>query len=182
MKRSLLIAVGLIIAGLAGVAGFLLQQRHQVSIAEDPRAIPESVIGQMRPEFTLYDKDGVLRDVKEWDGKILVINFWATWCPPCREEIPAFMQLQTQYADQDLQFVGIALQKADEVQEFVAELAINYPILTGEGEVIKLAEQLGNYIGALPYTVIIDRGGRIRFMKAGPLHYDEAEAQIKTVL
>ncbi len=186
MKNGPVIAAGVALAIVAGVAGYTLQQQHAVEVsnkADNAKPVsPDAVIGQKRPEFSLSDRGGVMRSVNDWDGKVLVINFWATWCPPCREEIPAFMKLQDQYADQGLQFIGIALQTADEVQEFVAELGINYPILVGQSEVIKVAEQFGNSFGALPYTVLIDREGMIRFVKAGPLHYDEAEAQIKSVL
>ncbi|MDX1518940.1 MAG: TlpA disulfide reductase family protein, partial [Gammaproteobacteria bacterium] len=121
------------------------------------------------PDFTLPDLENKPRQVSEWDGKLIVINFWATWCPPCREEIPIFIALQEEFADRGLQFIGIALQDADEVRDFVAETGMNYPVLTGYREVIKIAESLGNDIGALPYTVIINRDGVIEFTRAGPM-------------
>lgn len=184
-SRTLL--TGVLIAFVAGVAGFLIQQQfagipnQPVSPGQIP--VPEkSLIGERRPDFSLPDKDGNMRSVQEWDGRVLVINFWATWCPPCRDEIPEFIKLQDKYAEQGLQFIGIALHKPEEVQDFAAELGMNYPILVGEETVIKVAEDYGNRAGILPYTVVIDRNQRIAFIKKGPLHYEEAEAILGAVL
>ena len=183
--KSRALLTGVLIAFVAGVAGFLIQQQftdipHQrVLLGQVPE---KSLVGELRPDFSLPDKDGNMRSIEEWDGKVVVINFWATWCPPCRDEIPAFIKLQDKYNDQGLQFVGIALQTADEVRNFVSEFGMNYPVLVGTEEVIKVAEAYGNHIGALPYTVIIDRQQRIAFIKAGPMSYEEAEAAILAVL
>ena len=181
--RALL--TGVLIAFVAGVTGFLIQQQFD-RISQPPAALvppPEkSLIGELRPDFSLPDKDGQLRSVQEWDGKVLVINFWATWCPPCREEIPEFIKLQNKYAEQGLQFIGIALNKAEEVQDFAVEFGMNYPILVGEQTVIGVAGDYGNRIGVLPYTVVIDRNRRIVFIKKGPLHYAEADAIIAALL
>jgi len=181
------IITGVLIAVVAVVAGFLMQRQftgipNEPVILDQSPASEKSFIGGMRPDFSLPDKDGNLRSVEEWDGKVLVINFWATWCPPCRDEIPEFIKLQNEYGDDGLQFVGIALQKAEEVQEFAAELGMNYPILVGEQTVIKVAEDFGNNIGILPYTVVVDRNKKIAFIKKGPLHYDEANAVINPLL
>ena len=113
---------------------------------------------------------------------MVALNFWATWCPPCLKEVPEFVSLQEKYRAQGLQFIGIALQKPEEVREFVAEHGVNYPILAGELEVIKLAEAYGNSIGALPYTVIIDRNGHISHVKPGILPTEEAESIITGLL
>ena len=111
-----------------------------------------------------------------------MINFWATWCPPCLEEIPHFIKLQEQYGHQGLQLVGIALESVDEVLGFASEQGINYPLLVGEQEVIKLAGKFGNRNGGLPYTVILDRNGLINFIKQGPLSVSEAEQVITPLL
>lgn len=179
------IITGVLIAVVAGIAGFLMQ-RQFTGIPNEPVMLAppaeKMLIGAGRPDFSLPDKDGNMRSVEEWDGKVLVINFWATWCPPCRDEIPEFIRLQNEYGEQGLQFIGIALQKAEEVQEFAAELGMNYPILVGEQTVIKVAEEYGNNIGILPYTVVVDRDKKIAFIKKGPLHYDEANAVISPLL
>lgn len=182
MKNKLLIA-GALIAFAASVLGFLLQQhankqRNNNAVESRTNASAESVIGSLRPDFTLQDMHGQERHVQEWNNQVLVINFWATWCPPCREEIPGFIKLQKKYNNQGVQFIGIALQTADEVKDYVAELGMNYPVLVGTGDVIKVAERFGNHQGILPYTVIIDRQQHIRFIKRGPLKYEEAETAI----
>ena len=147
-----------------------------------PAVTTASILGRHRPEFTLPDLDGQLRSISEWDGKVIALNFWATWCPPCLKEVPEFVLLQTKYQAAGLQFIGVALQKPEEVRQFVAEHGMNYPVLTGELEVIKLAESYGNHIGALPYTVIIDRNGQVAHVKPGVLPTEEAETIINRLL
>ncbi|MDH5229020.1 MAG: TlpA family protein disulfide reductase [Gammaproteobacteria bacterium] len=135
-----------------------------------------------RPSFQLKDVDGRLRNVDEWNGKVLVINFWATWCPPCRREMPSFIRLQEKYAAQGLQFVGIALDEPLKVQDFLTEMEVEYPNLIGGEAGIKLSSDYGNRMGALPYTVIIDRRGYIQFTQRGELKEAVAEKVIKELL
>jgi len=143
---------------------------------------PVSVIGQQRPDFALPDLDGNVHTLDEWDGRVIALNFWATWCPPCRTEIPEFIALQRRYSDRGLQFIGIALQTAEEAAPFVQEYGINYPVLAGLQPVVEVARAFGNRIGALPYTVFIDRSGRIAHVHAGPLSGDEAERLLLPLL
>ena len=124
----------------------------------------------------------VILHSSEWQGKVVALNFWATWCPPCRDEIPHFVELQQHYAREGLQFVGVALQEADEVRDFLLEFNVNYPSLVGADDVLQLAKALGNGIGALPYTVIIDRQGNVAFTKRGALSKAEAESVIQGLL
>lgn len=153
------------------------------AIVDNPHIKPEkTLIGETRPDFTLPDLDGVQRNVKEWDGKILVINFWATWCLPCLKEIPDFIKLQEKYNQQGVQFIGLAMQSAEEIKEFVADIGMNYPALAGIQEVSQVGKSLGNRFGALPYTVMIDRNQKIVFIKSGPLSYDEADYAINALI
>ena len=84
------------------------------------------------PEFSLPDTTGTIHSISEWQGKILVINFWATWCPPCLKEIPEFIQLQAEYADQNVQLIGIAIDEPELVDDYISFININYPILIAE--------------------------------------------------
>lgn len=192
MKRLSLALLALMLAVIAGLAGFYMSQSAQRQPSIEPSSEPsslttmnangDSIIGTARPDFSLTDVAGETRNISEWDGKVIAINFWATWCPPCIKEIPEFIAIQQKYQAQGLQFIGIALQRAEEVTEFMQTYGMNYPVLAGEMEVIKLSESYGNDIGALPYTVIIDRQGLIHFVKRGPLAGDTAEAIIAKLL
>ncbi len=175
---------------LAAAAGFLLARwQHDGRGGNPSPAVTATaairatgIVGNVRPAFSLPDLDGVVHEVGEWDGRILAINFWATWCPPCRKEIPEFVAMQRKYADRGLQFLGVALEQPEPVREFVAEYHMNYPVLVGEMEVIKVAEAYGNLVGALPYTVIVGRDGKIAFVHAGPLSTEQAEAALAPLL
>lgn len=187
--RKLLIWAGLPILILAAsAAGFYLhksssQSSHPAITAGDQdQFVQPALTGQMRPYFSLPDINGKLRNVSEWDGRVIALNLWATWCPPCVREIPEFMALQDKYAKQGLQFVGIALQNADDVTAFVRKQRINYPVLVGGTNVFDLADRLGDVTGTLPYTVIIDRHNKIRFIKNGLLGGEQAEQIIKSLL
>ena len=190
MSRWQIYLVAIVLAMLSGIGGFKLQQHlHKNDANSQIRQVPnpyvekiESVIDTQAQEFSLADVNGKQRNLSEWQGKVVVLNFWATWCAPCRKEIPAFVELQEQYANDGLQFVGIALQTADEIRDFIDEFNVNYPSLVGDNDVITLSKKLGNSIGALPYTVIIDRDGIIAFTQRGPLAKSDAETVIKTLL
>jgi peroxiredoxin len=144
--------------------------------------VSTSVIGSPRPEFALPDTEGISHNIREWDGKVLVINFWATWCPPCRREMPAFIELQDELGAQGLQFIGVAIDDADKVIDFMDTYGVNYPMLLGDLAAIEVGKQYGNRFGALPYTVIIDRQGKIAFTRRGELEKHDAKAEVKKLL
>ena len=139
-------------------------------------------VGSHRPEFSLPDMDGVTRKLSEWDGKVLIINFWATWCPPCRKETPAFVELQEKYGAQGLQFIGVAIDERDNVEDFADTYGVNYPMLLGDLDAINTSKLYGNRFGTLPYSVIVDRQGKINFIKRGELLKTTAEEKIKALL
>ena len=129
----------------------------------------------IRPEFAMVDIDGQIRNIKDWDGKVILLNFWATWCPPCLREIPDFIELQQQYGEQGLQVIGIAVDNEEAVREYMNEVKINYPIIVSELEATELSSRYGNHIGALPYSVIINRKGEISDKIMGELSMIKAE-------
>lgn len=165
-----------------------LQDQHvtgEPPLPQLDRIDTAGLIGQPRPEFTLADQAGRVHRAADWDGQVLVVNFWATWCIPCRSEIPAFVDLQENYRDRGLQFVGIALDTRGEVERFLAEsgLAVNYPLLiAADNAGIALATEYGNRIGILPYTVLVDRSGVISFVQFGELSHAQAERVIRELL
>lgn len=141
-----------------------------------------AAVGDQRPGFVMTDIDGQQRNINEWDNKVLVINFWATWCPPCRKETPAFVELQSQYGDQGLQFIGVAIDEKDNVIDFADTYGVNYPMLIGNLDAINISKAYGNRFGSLPYTVIVDRTGKINYITRGELLKSTAENKIKDLL
>ena len=167
MKNTLLFIIAIVIAG---GSGFALQK-----YLNKKQDITNPAIGNQRPEFAAMDLDGNLRNIKEWDGKLILLNFWATWCPPCKKEIPAFIELQKAYGDQNFQIIGIAIDNAEAVAEYAEQIGMNYPSLLAEADGIGLGKRFGNGIGVLPYTVIINREGEISDTIRGELSKIEAE-------
>ena len=123
--------------------------------------------------LSLPDAGGKEQSIGQWRGKVVVVNFWATWCAPCREEMPEFMRAQTEYGGKGLQFVGIAVDQADKVDQFAKELGLNYPTLIGGYGAVELSKTLGNRLAALPFTIIIDRQGHVAHTQLGPLKPDQ---------
>jgi thiol-disulfide isomerase/thioredoxin len=130
----------------------------------------------------LADLEGRQQTIDQWRGKVLVVNFWATWCAPCREEIPVFVKLQDKYRDRGLQFVGVAIDERDKVQSFAREFGINYPVLLGTIDTVEISRQAGNTIGALPFTLVLDRGGRIVSRELGQAQERRLEARLQPLL
>ncbi|PCI61463.1 MAG: redoxin [Methylophilaceae bacterium] len=110
---------------------------------------------------TLPDENGKPQALSQWKGKIIVLNFWATWCPPCREEMPELSALNTAYQDKNVIVIGIALDEIGLIKEFNTENNMSYPLLAAEETGGQLAFDLGNDKSALPYTVIIKPDGTI---------------------
>jgi len=113
---------------------------------------------------------------------VLVVNFWATWCAPCREEMPEFVRAQSEYGARGLQFVGIAVDQADKVEQFSKEFGLNYPSLIGGYGAVELSKTLGNRLAALPFTIVVDRQGRIAHTQLGPLKPDKLRAIVDKLL
>lgn len=135
-----------------------------------------------RPAFSLPDLSGERRAIAEWDGRVLVINFWATWCPPCVEEIPELVEVQSRYGGRGVAIVGVALDERDAVEEFLEDVPVNYPILLGTTEAFEVLDAYGNERGTLPYTVIVDRDGEIRHRLPRPTDAEELARLIEPLL
>ena len=117
--------------------------------------------------IALPDLTGQTRRLEEWSDRILVCNFWATWCAPCREEIPLLMAAKLKYASRGVEIVGIAIDNAAKVIEYSASLKISYPVLLAEANGLDLMRRLGNSAGGLPYTVVTPRRGGVVHRKLG---------------
>jgi thiol-disulfide isomerase/thioredoxin len=134
------------------------------------------------PEPALRDLDGRTRTLAEWRGKVVILNFWATWCPPCREEMPEFVRLQEELGGQGVQFVGVAIDEPEAVRDFLKEMPVNYPILIGDEEAPAWADSLGNRLSALPFSVVFDRGGRNAYAQTGIFRREQVLEAVKPLL
>lgn len=126
---------------------------------------------------TFTDESGAAQALGRYQGKLLVLNFWATWCGPCREEIPAFTRVQQRWAARNVQFVGLSEEDREKVVRFRRDVAVNYPLWVGNG-VGDLGRRLGNRLGALPFTVIIGPAGEVLDAKVGAYSEREIEQKI----
>jgi peroxiredoxin len=138
--------------------------------------------GSRRPALSLFDLNGRARDLSEWDGQVLLVNFWATWCPPCRAEIPDFIEVRDRFRDQAFEVIGIAVDRPDLVRDYAARLAIPYPILLDSLEGGSSLGPWGNPDGALPYSVLIARDGRVALTHRGKLSSRHLEDHLAGLL
>jgi thiol-disulfide isomerase/thioredoxin len=142
---------------------------HDEPTPEEPkRTIPESI-----PAVSLADRAGKMRSLSEWKGQPVIVNFWATWCVPCRDEIPLLQSLRKERAADRLEVIGIAIDERAAVLKYAADMSIEYPILIGEQDGYEAAEAFGVAL-VLPFSVFADSQGRIVTLKVGELHADEA--------
>lgn len=143
---------------------------------------PAEISAEQIYSASFPDLAGQMQPLSKWRGKILIVNFWATWCPPCREEIPAFIEAYKAYHDKDVVFVGIALDEHDAVNQFSQDVGITYPLLIGGEAGYSFAEHLGNTSGGIPFTVILDRQGQIVYVASGGMSRAELDKQIAKML
>lgn len=122
------------------------------------------------PAFTLKDLDGNDRDFSEWNGRHRLLNFWATWCAPCRREIPLLKAFQEEQADDGILVMGIAVDFAEDVAVYAKAVEFNYPILVGQEDAMAVAESSGLDFIAMPFTMIVSKDGEFLSAYLGELH------------
>lgn len=165
---------------LAGSMGYVVERHINSPIKDNPPERPTPAVSEPKTllDWTFDDLSGEAIPLTRWRGKLLILNFWATWCPPCLREIPAFIELQRRYAADGVQFVGIALDQVEAVASFASEKAMNYPVLVGHEDVIRFMQSLGNAIGGLPYTAVIGANGEVLTTHEGEWEFEVAEQSI----
>lgn len=141
--------------------------------AEAPRPPPPRAIPDTLPQFTLKDRDGVPRTLAHWAGRPLLVNFWATWCAPCRREIPLLRALRKEHAAEGLEVIGVAVDFREDVLKYAADIGLDYPLLIGEQDGLDAAASFG-LEPVFPFSIFSDRRGRIVAVRVGELHADEA--------
>jgi thiol-disulfide isomerase/thioredoxin len=134
------------------------------------------------PDFHLPDLDGREIASAEWAGKVLVLNYWASWCPPCVREMPALIRAQQAHDPGHFRVVGIAIDQQDAVEHFLVDHPVNYAILIGNPEAVEMSRRLGNRMQGIPFTVIFDRGGRRIFSQVGEVSAATLSAQLAPLL
>jgi thiol-disulfide isomerase/thioredoxin len=194
MKISVYVAVAVV----AATAGFLIYHfgvapRATMEVVEGPiavRAVAEQpatateesgAIPAQLPEFTLGDLEGKPRSILSWPGKSMIVNFWATWCAPCRREIPLLRELQKQHGAEGFQIVGVAVDIREDVVKYAQEMGIEYPILTGEQDGLDAVMKFGQGSIGFPFTVFTDDQARIVLFHLGEIKKEQADVLLGAV-
>ena len=169
-RREVLGLLG--VGAIAGIAGWWWSSERE---AGSPSGVDGATSG-------FVDLEGKTRSLAEWDGRVRVLNFWATWCAPCREEIPALVLARKKLLPSGVEFIGIAIDQASKVAEFVRSVPISYPVLVAGAPALELVRQLGNPSGGLPFTVVLNAQGAIAHRNLGAVTQEKIEAQVRGVL
>jgi thiol-disulfide isomerase/thioredoxin len=186
MKASAYVAV----AAIAVAAGFLVY-RYVVPqsamgpiearpAAAEPAAAADTLPATL-PDFTLGDLAGKPTSIRSWPGKSMIVNFWATWCAPCRREIPLLRELQQQHAAEGFQIVGVAVDIREDVVKYAQEIGIDYPVLIGEQDGLDAVNKFGQGSIGFPFTVFTDNQGRIVLFHLGEIHKEQADVLLGAV-
>jgi thiol-disulfide isomerase/thioredoxin len=189
MKTWATIAVAAV-AMAAGVAVYLQRKPPPPAVpATEPAGEPAGPFAEQQPgrlvetlpRFELVDREGQLRSLQDWPDRALIVNFWATWCAPCRREIPLLLELQRQHGAEGFQVIGIAADFRDKVLAYADEMKIDYPLMIGEQEALDAAASFGIEAVGFPFTVFSDRRGRIVAAHLGELTAPQADIILAAV-
>ncbi len=172
------VVLGISAVVVAAVLLFNLGSSLSSGTTEADTAEPDNRVTHIDqiPPFSLPDTEGVVHSLSDWQGKVILLNFWATWCPPCKYEIPDFMEFQSEYGEAGFQIVGIGIDEPENIRQFNDDMGINYPLLTATDP--EMMNHWGNRQQVLPYSVVIDRAGEIRYIHRGQLQPSTFERTI----
>lgn len=177
-RRALAAALIIGVSAIAGYAGWRTQ-RHVDQATPAPK-ISDSALRQLMA-LQLPDSDGRPQALQQWQGKVLVINFWATWCPPCVKEMPELDRLQREQGPAGVQVVGLAIDQPDSVRRFLKQTPVSFPIGLAGFEGSEIGRQLGNSAGGLPFTAVFDRQGQVVERKLGPTDFAELSGWVARI-
>lgn len=151
------------------------------ALAASDAADSSSPIPTTLPDFSLQDREGQLRSIRSWPGKSMIVNFWATWCAPCRREIPLLKEIQRQHGDEGFQVVGVAVDFRDDVLKYAKQIGMDYPILIGEDDGLAAVNKFGMGSMGFPFTVFTDTQARIVLTHLGELTKPQSDVLIAVV-
>ena len=143
----------------------------------EPLAAADPAVGRLM-QTRLPDIHDQQRSLSDWKGKVLLVNFWATWCPPCVAEMPELVALQNEMSAKNLQIIGIGIDSASNIRQFSEKLQITYPLLIAGMQGTELSRELGNQAGGLPFTVLLDSQGKVRHTYLGKLNMEKVRADL----
>jgi len=178
-RRSLAAALIIGVSAIAGYAGWRTQSRLDQA-APAPKV--SDGVRQQLLALTLPDSDGRPQAMQQWQGKVIVINFWATWCPPCRKEMPLLDAAQRKWANKGVQIVGIGIDEADAIHSYAVTNKLAFPLLVGGAELVDLTVALGNAAQGLPFSVVIAPDGRVAQTKLGAFKDDALDKLLQELV
>lgn len=188
MKTPAYIAIALTaaVAGFGiyhfGIAPRVAEREDRINAAEAAQVQGTAAgVPEVLPDFTLADIDDQPRSIRSWEGKSMIVNFWATWCAPCRREIPLLNKIQDEHGAEGFQIVGVAVDFREDVVKYAQEIGIDYPILIGEQDGLDAVNKFGLGSLGFPFTVFTDNQQRIVMFHVGELHPEQAEVVLDAV-
>ncbi len=147
------------------------------TLGHNPPGFTKGMVGKTATAFALSSENGTLK-LDDYKGKLILLNFWASWCPPCRAEMPGFIKTQEKYKDKPFTFIGVAIEDKKDVLAYAKEIGVNYPITYGTEDAYNVVSSYGNPDGALPYSVLISPEQKILHVFSGFLSEDKLEELI----
>ena len=171
MNKNYFVVVTLIVAAALGY--FMYVERDEDAPPVAPQVVSSAPASSSIVDFSLPDLDGNVRQISDWNGKARLINFWATWCAPCRREIPLLKKTQVEHAENNLQVIGVAVEEIGPVLAYAESAEFNYPVLVGEEDAMAAAESTGVDFVVLPFTMIVAPDGHLIKTHIGEIHEDQ---------
>jgi len=171
----------------AGAGYFVARSLHPPrppfpAVADAGPTSPETLVGTRRPDFALRSSAGVEVSADDFAGRVLLVNFWASWCKPCVEEMPMLSRLHETLGGAGFSVVGIAVDRPDLAKSFAGDLGLSYPVLIGDTDVVLTGRRYGNRSGMLPYSVLVGPNGIVRWARLGALKRDDLEPRVRALL